>query len=504
MTHADERPLKARPGGRPPTGAHVDATHHEILYRALLGAVLDPTIAIDIQGTVVTASESVRTVFGYSPEELCGRNIKALMPEPHHSQHDVYLANYRRTGVTNILNRTREFEVLHKDGRTLTCELSVGRADMPGGTPLFIGSFRDVTQRRVAEHALGESERRFRAIFDRSYQFTGLLETDGAVLEINQTALDAVGAARADVVGMKFWETPWWSVSDAERERVRLAISEAAEGKFVRFETVHRGRDGELLSVDFSLNPVRDANGRVALLIPEGRNITELKRAQRAETAMLRALATIGESAAMLAHEIKNPITAVNVALRAVSKQLGEDERVVLEDLVARMQRLEALMRRTLSFTKPLDLRVAEIDARELIDLGVRALRPEIVKRGADVRVDVETPFKFRGDRQLLDEVLTNMLKNALEACPDRARIVLSARRIGTSGTLLVVEDNGPGISESLKATLFKPFSTTKPKGTGLGLAFCRKVIEEHGGTIDALTSSLGGARFEIRLPALH
>jgi signal transduction histidine kinase len=216
---------------------------------------------------------------------------------------------------------------------------------------------------------------------------------------------------------------------------------------------------------------------------------------------MLRALATIGENAAMLAHEIKNPITAVNVALRAVAKQLGEDDRSVLEDLVTRMKRLEALMRRTLSFTKPLDLRISNFEARELVDAAVKSQRPDVVKRGAELKVDVEDGLQLRADRQLLDEVLTNLIRNSLEACSARPALAVTARRAG-DGTLFVVEDNGPGIPESLRPNLFKPFSTTKTKGTGLGLAFCRKVVEEHGGTIEAKASPLGGARFEVRIPA--
>jgi PAS domain S-box-containing protein len=198
----------------------------EARFRALLSSLLDPTVAIDAHGTIQTTSESVERVLGWKPSELIGQNIRILMPEPHHSAHDGYLAEYRRTGRTNILGRTREFEVVRRDGSLVTCGLSVARADLPGGPgPLFIGAFRDMT---------------------------------------------------------------------------------------------------------------------------------ELKAAQKAETAMLRSLATIGESAAVLAHEIKNPITAVNVALRAVAAHLGEDQKAVLEDLVARMKHLEHLMRRTLSFSRPL------------------------------------------------------------------------------------------------------------------------------------------------------
>ena len=217
---------------------------------------------------------------------------------------------------------------------------------------------------------------------------------------------------------------------------------------------------------------------------------------------MLRALATIGESAAMLAHEIKNPITAVNLALRAVATQLGEDDAAVLEDLVARMQRLEALMRRTLTFAKPIELRIAQVEARKLCEQVLRAQRTEVVKRGAEVEIQIDEPeVLLNGDRQLLDEVLTNLIANALEAGKARARIVMSVRRVGSSTVVFAVDDNGPGIAEHQRGNLFKPFSTTKVKGTGLGLAFCRRVVEEHGGTIEAQTSSLGGARFEIRLP---
>lgn len=475
----------------------------EALYKTLLASVLDPTIGIDEFGEIVTASASVATVFGWTADELRGMNIKDLMPEPHHSHHDEYLANYRRTGETHILGRTREFDVLRKDGERVTCELSVARADMPEGLrPLFVGSFRDVTARRKAERALEESERRFRAIFDSSFQCMGLLDAAGVVLEVNQTALDMVHAERIDILGRKFWETPWWP-DPTERERVRAALLEAAEGKFVRFETLHRSGDSEPVCMDFSLKPVRDAEGVVRLIIPEGRNINELKRAQRTETAMLRALATIGESAAVLAHEIKNPITAVNLALRAVAKQLGEDDRAVLEDLVTRMQRLEAIMRRTLTFARPLSLQIGAVDGTELVDHVVRALRTEIVRRGANVRASVEpTGLVFNGDRQLLDEVLTNLIKNALESRSGPVNVLVSVRPASDGGVYLSVEDDGPGIADSVSATLFKPFITTKSTGTGLGLAFCKKIVDEHGGELQVVRSlNLGGARFEVRLP---
>lgn len=481
-----------------------ELVQREVRLRALLAGMLDPVVTIDAFGIIQDASESVRSIFGYAPGEIVGQNVKLLMPEPHFSAHDGYLAHYRRTGETGIINRTREFEILRKDGTRLVCELSVSRVDPPGEDgPLFIGSFRDVTARVHAVRELHESEQRFRAIFDQEFQFVGLLRTDGMLVEVNQAALEAAGIARTEALGRPFWETAWWSHTPEAQELVRDAIGAAARGEFVRFETTHRRRSGELIAVDFSLKPVRDEAGRIVLLLPEGRDITKLKEAQRRETTMLHALASIGESASILAHEIKNPITAVNLALKAVAERLGEDHQEVLADLVQRLQKLERTMRRTLSFARPLELRRRPIVARALLEDAARSLRPELEQCGValELRSEAELPA-IEGDHELLEEVLANLIKNAREALGSGGHIWLSA--VSREKHIeLAVEDDGPGIPESALVNLFKPFHTTKAEGTGIGLALCKKIVVEHGGEITVGRSARGGARFAIRLPSV-
>ena len=141
----------------------------------------------------------------------------------------------------------------------------------------------------LAEHALLKretdgiiraSERKFHAVFDQAYQLLGVLAIDGRVLEANQSALQLAGVKAAEVIDRPFWETPWWSHSPELQEKVRLAVRKAAQGELVRFEATHPSAvDGHLHHVDFSLKPVTDETGRVVLLIPEGRDITERKRA---------------------------------------------------------------------------------------------------------------------------------------------------------------------------------------------------------------------------------
>jgi two-component system cell cycle sensor histidine kinase/response regulator CckA len=140
---------------------------------------------------------------------------------------------------------------------------------------------------------LQSSERRFRAIFDQTFQFIGLLHTDGRVLEANRTALEFAGVRESDVVGKPFWETAWWTHSPALQAELRAAVGRAAAGETVRFEATHPRTDGQLAYVDFSLKPVRDQRGVVTLLIPEGREVTERRLAEKSLRASEASLAAV-------------------------------------------------------------------------------------------------------------------------------------------------------------------------------------------------------------------
>lgn len=124
------------------------------------------------------------------------------------------------------------------------------------------------------------SERKARAMFNAAFGFTGLLSLDGRLLEANQTALDFAGVSFSDVTGKPFWETPWWSHSTKVQGDLQAAIRSAAEGNVVRFEATHPAADGAMHTIDVSLKPILDEQGRAVLLIVEGRDISDRKRAE--------------------------------------------------------------------------------------------------------------------------------------------------------------------------------------------------------------------------------
>jgi len=140
--------------------------------------------------------------------------------------------------------------------------------------------FRDITPRKKIENELMQSEEKLHAILDQTFQFIGLLKVDGTLIEANRSALNFSGIKESAVIGKPFWETPWWTHSRDEQNKLREAIKKAAEGEFIRFETTHLSSSGSMEYIDFSLKPVFDESGRVSLIIPEGRPITDLKKAE--------------------------------------------------------------------------------------------------------------------------------------------------------------------------------------------------------------------------------
>src|SRR5262245_47734364 len=159
-------------------------------------------------------------------------------------------------------------------------------------------------------------------------------------------------------------------------------------------------------------------------------------------------------------------------------------------------------MRRTLSFVRALELAPEPCEPAALLRAVADSFSGEL--RGGKVRLEVRTEAGLppvRADRGLLEDVLGNLVRNAIEAIGVRGRVELRARAASEDHVLLEVEDDGPGLAPSIRSELFKPFVTSKSTGTGLGLAIARKIVLEHGGEIGTSDGTLGGACFWIRLP---
>ena len=209
-------------------------------------------------------------------------------------------------------------------------------------------------------------------------------------------------------------------------------------------------------------------------------------------------LATLGEAAAVLAHEVRNPVAAILNAL-AVLRRGGAAEALTMAEEEA--MRLDRLVRDLLHLARPLEPRVRPFDLRALAAQTLQTLRGRL--EGAQVRLSLQdgAPVLAAGDAFLMELALENLVMNAVRASPQGGTVQVSVEP-QRDRALLCVDDQGPGIPPEVARRIFEPFFTTSATGTGLGLAVTRKVIEAHRGRVSATQSPLGGARFEVELPS--
>lgn len=228
--------------------------------------------------------------------------------------------------------------------------------------------------------------------------------------------------------------------------------------------------------------------------------LRERDQARRTEMQILKNLALLGESASVLTHEIRTPVTSLRHALAAVGAKLGVEDRVLVEELIANLNKIERLLGQTLSFAKPLQLRRQPVDLAAIVGGAIRSVRAVPIMHAMQVESNCPEGLVVDADAQLLGEVFVNLLRNAGEACNGKGTVAVSGRPDGQQ-VVVEVSDDGVGIPQERRADIWRPFHSTKEFGTGIGLAFSRKIVESHGGTIRLNERPGPGASFRIELP---
>jgi signal transduction histidine kinase len=219
-------------------------------------------------------------------------------------------------------------------------------------------------------------------------------------------------------------------------------------------------------------------------------------------------MAYIGQITTSLSHEIRNPLSAVTMNLQILKKsaQLKTNDRRRIGIAEKGVTRLERILKELLDFAKPLQLTFGPTDVNQILSSCVELLEMKFEEKKLSIIVslDIDMP-KFKGDCGKLEQVFINLLLNALEASPDKGKILVSSdyrRNNGQGQAIVTIEDEGPGIPQEQVEAIFKPFVTTKSKGTGLGLTMVSRIVDAHGGRIRVKNRSPFGASFEVQLPA--
>jgi PAS domain S-box-containing protein len=488
----------------------------EVRLRTLFDAAAEFIFLIDHEGIIQMVNQRAVRLSGYTEQELMKKNIKEFFTEKSPYASECNFSVLQQRGYLRVDN-----DFVCKDGRIIPMECSATAIpDNAGNFTSFLIILRDVASERAITRALADSERRFRAIFNSTYQFIGLLNPEGIVLEVNQTALDFSGITADAVIGRPFWEAACCSVPPEEQEHLREAIRQAARGTTIRYEVLVHGKNDTTAIIDFSLKPVLGEHGEVILIIPEGRDITESKRAQeeqqqqQRELAHMSRLSTLGEMASGIAHELNQPLTAIAsycesaVALMNLQPQLPASLIEIVKRTTEQAHRASAIIRQLRDFTAKRMDGVESLDLDALVHKSIRLLDWEL----RDTHTGIELLLSGDGPRILankvqIEQVIVNLVRNSLEAIREanvaEGHITIQSHMLPNDIVEMCVADNGAGVAADMVERIFDPFQSKKPGGTGLGLSVSRSIIESHGGKLWFDKGHRNGALFCFTLP-LH
>lgn len=266
-----------------------------------------------------------------------------------------------------------------------------------------------------------------------------------------------------------------------------------------------RGRPDERETVERALHRILDLELAIMLETYREDYLLQLESSER--RAATQRLAAIGEVAATLAHEIRNPLAAISGTLEILRHDLPADSsrRVVIKEALGRIRQLDERVRELLNFAKEVRLAAADVDVGDVMRSTVALMREEPFLKEVTVTVDAPPELgPHRMDRARVQEVLINLLSNAGRAMRGQGLIRMEARRLGDGALSIAVEDTGPGVPEARAEEIFRPFVTTWPDGTGLGLSISRKIAEAHGGRLSHEKPRAPGARFVLTLPQIR
>jgi PAS domain S-box-containing protein len=453
----------------------------------VMDATTDGVLCLDRNWKMIYRNPRAQEIL-QTTGELSGRQFWEAFPEARF-EGSPYVEHYSRAMDKGIAGR---FEAFYPGPLQAWFSVVVQPADY--GIVIF---FRDVTHQRREAEALRDREARLNAIYSTSLEYIGLLTPDGTVIDCNGASLDFAGNTRADVVGRHFAGTPWFTTTPGAPELVHRAIACASSGETFRSELPLIRPNGDTLLFDFSLTPVRDANGTVVFLVPESRDITEVKRT---EAALLKSekLAAVGRLASSIAHEINNPLESVMNLIYLARHAPPADAEHYLEIADQEIRRVSIIANQTLRFHKQASKPQAATSAdlfstvMSIYEGRLRNARVRVEKR---FRTD-EPVVCFQGD---VRQVLNNLVANALEAMPFGGRLLIRSRKgrdwkNSRPGLVLTIADNGSGIPPAVRRHIFDAFFTTKgTAGNGLGLWVCHEIVDRHQGKLRVRSTQRAG-----------
>ncbi len=485
--------------------------------QALLAAIIDSSddaiISKDLKGIVRSWNPSAERIFGYSAEEIVGKPITVLFPPDRLEEENQILARLQKGERVDHFNTVRQ----RKDGRYVTVSVTISPIRNSEGKVVGASKVaRDITQST-------ELEGKYKAIVASSDDAIVSKDLNGIVQSWNQAAERMFGYTAAEMVGNSI--TILFPPDRLDEEP--KILEQIRRGQRVdHFETVRTRKDGRQLDVSVTISPVKDPTGRIIGVSKVARDISSIKRVLREqdellkrETAARSEAERVGrmkdEFLATLSHELRTPLSAVlgwATLLRseggATQQEFEQGIEIIERNARAQAQLIEELLDMSRAINGKLRLDVQPVDLQVVVSDAVASIRPSAdAKRIRLTHVLDPKGGPITGDPNRLQQVLWNLLTNAVKFTPKGGRVQVFLRRVNSHVEISVM-DSGQGISPEFLPHLFTRFSQAdnstarKHGGLGLGLALVKSLVELHGGNVKASSEGEGqGSTFVVSLP---
>jgi two-component system sensor kinase FixL len=471
------------------------------ILAAVTDASDDAIIITDLDGIVVRANRGATRLYGYASEEMAGRSIALLMTEG------------QRAGLAPTLQQIRDGErIPHLDAIARTkqgriVELAVSVSPVRDATGRIVGAAvvardvtHDLTARVELENRLRSSEARWRAVIESAVDGIVVIDAAGLVEALNPAAERLFGYAEGEVVGNNvsmLMPEPYRSEHNGYLARYLREGAPRIIGS--GREVTGRRRDGSTFPLHLSVGEMSVAGERKFTGILHDLSArVRMEEQLREQAAMVR----LGEMAAVIAHEVKNPLAGVRGAIQVIGGRLPRESKdaLIIKEIIQRIDALSDLMKDLLLFARPPQPRPSPTDLVPLVEITADLLSKDPSLRNVEIEIAGSAP-PIHADPEMLKIVFQNLLVNGAHAMHGQGRIRVAVQA-GDSGCEIAFSDTGPGIPHEIRDKIFAPFFTTKSRGSGLGLPTAKRLIEAHKGRIVVECPAGGGTTVIVQIPA--
>ena len=324
------------------------------------------------------------------------------------------------------------------------------------------------------------------------------IDLEGEITTFNKAAEIILGLSSEDIIGKKYKDTINY------HNEINLEKVIRTQESIFYHEIEITNSQNEELTIEYSASPVFDSENNLLGAVEVYRDISDVKKLEKV-IQQKETLVALGEMAANVAHEIRNPLGGIEGFATLLKRKLKEPAEInLIEHIIIGVKNLNNIVSSLLFYTKPLKLNYYPVDIKSIIDASITLLKSdEKLNKNVNFKKNIIlSDDKIYGDGEQLKQVFINLIKNSIEAIDPKKKGEIIITAIGKNKNIEIeIRDNGFGIEEDKLKNIFNPFFTTKQNGTGLGLAICQKILEAHFGAISVESEFGKGTKFLIKLP---